>query len=101
MHVPQQVNKLEVLPDKQFLAAAGNPQVRLFEINSNNPNPVRLCVRLCARLVSFRLRPRRRSKFWFDVLCMCVSYVFVRVSGRALSGGLAPTTNDAFKGDEF
>jgi hypothetical protein len=35
------VNKLEILPDKQYLAAAGNPHVRLFEINTNNPNPVR------------------------------------------------------------
>lgn len=35
------MNKLEILPDKQYLAAAGNPHVRLFEINTNNPNPVR------------------------------------------------------------
>lgn len=35
-----QVNKLEILPDKQYLAAAGNPHIRLYEINSNNPNPV-------------------------------------------------------------
>eukprot|EP00744_Colponema_vietnamica_P007153 GILI01010327.1.p1 GENE.GILI01010327.1~~GILI01010327.1.p1 ORF type:complete len:307 (-),score=43.26 GILI01010327.1:56-976(-) len=35
-----QVNRLEITPDKQFLAAAGNPHIRLFEINSNNPNPV-------------------------------------------------------------
>ncbi|KAG5176558.1 WD40 repeat-containing protein [Tribonema minus] len=35
-----QVNCLRITPDKQFLAAAGNPHVRLFEIASQNPNPV-------------------------------------------------------------
>ena len=35
-----QVNKLEITADKQLLAAAGNPQIRLFEVNSNNPQPV-------------------------------------------------------------
>ena len=35
-----QVNKLEITTDKQLLAAAGNPQIRLFEVNSNNPQPV-------------------------------------------------------------
>eukprot|EP00898_Chlorokybus_atmophyticus_P001747 jgi/Chlat1/2573/Chrsp175S00149 len=35
-----QVNKLEISPDKHFLAAAGNPHIRLFEVNSNNPQPV-------------------------------------------------------------
>lgn len=33
---PPQVNCLKITPDKQFLAAAGNPHVRLFEINSQN-----------------------------------------------------------------
>ena len=31
-----QVNCLKITPDKQILAAAGNPHVRLFEINSQN-----------------------------------------------------------------
>jgi len=31
---------LEITSDKQYIAAAGNPNVRLFEINGNNPNPV-------------------------------------------------------------
>eukprot|EP01104_Vermistella_antarctica_P013017 TRINITY_DN3870_c0_g1_i1.p1 TRINITY_DN3870_c0_g1~~TRINITY_DN3870_c0_g1_i1.p1 ORF type:complete len:307 (+),score=48.34 TRINITY_DN3870_c0_g1_i1:210-1130(+) len=31
-----QVNKLEITPDKQYIAAAGNPHVRLFEVNTNN-----------------------------------------------------------------
>jgi G protein beta subunit-like protein len=38
-----QVNCLEITPDKQFLAAAGNPAVRLFEINSANHNPLLAC----------------------------------------------------------
>ena len=36
----QQVNKLEITPDKQYLAAAGNPHIRLFEVTTNNPQPV-------------------------------------------------------------
>ena len=35
-----QVNKLEITADKQYLAAVGNPHVRLYEVNSNNPQPV-------------------------------------------------------------
>jgi len=31
-----QVNCLEITPDKQFLAAGGNPHIRLFEINNNS-----------------------------------------------------------------
>jgi G protein beta subunit-like protein len=34
------VNRLDITPDKQFIVAAGNPHVRLFDVNSNNPNPV-------------------------------------------------------------
>lgn len=30
------MNCLKITPDKQFLAAAGNPKVRLFEINGQN-----------------------------------------------------------------
>mmetsp|Transcript_16050 Transcript_16050/g.21210 ORF Transcript_16050/g.21210 Transcript_16050/m.21210 type:complete len:277 (+) Transcript_16050:103-933(+) len=37
--VDSQVNCLRITPDKHFLAAAGNPLIRLFEINSSNPNP--------------------------------------------------------------
>jgi len=39
-HPDSQINRLEITPDKQFLAAAGNPHVRLFEVNTNNPSPV-------------------------------------------------------------
>ena len=36
-----QVNCLEITPDKQFLAAGGNPQVRLYDINNTTmENPV-------------------------------------------------------------
>ncbi|CAI0377237.1 unnamed protein product [Linum tenue] len=35
-----QVNRLEITPDKRYLAAAGNPQIRLYDVNSNNPQPV-------------------------------------------------------------
>mmetsp|Transcript_14953 Transcript_14953/g.22060 ORF Transcript_14953/g.22060 Transcript_14953/m.22060 type:complete len:310 (-) Transcript_14953:54-983(-) len=38
-----QVNCLEITPDKQFLAAGGNPHIRLFEINNSNHNPVLSC----------------------------------------------------------
>ena len=36
----QQVNRLEITPDKRFLAAAGNSHIRLFDVNSNSPQPV-------------------------------------------------------------
>lgn len=39
-YADSQVNKLEITPDKQYLAAAGNPHIRLFEVNTNNPQPV-------------------------------------------------------------
>lgn len=38
--VVAQVNCLKITPDKQYLAAAGNPHVRLFEINSQNSSAV-------------------------------------------------------------
>lgn len=38
-HADSQVNKLEITADKQILAAAGNPQIRLFEVNTSNPQP--------------------------------------------------------------
>lgn len=45
--VLQQVNRLEVTPDKQYLAAAGNPHIRLYDVNSNHPQPVcSSCLRL-------------------------------------------------------
>lgn len=39
-YADSQVNKLEITADKTLVAAAGNPHIRLFEVNSNNPQPV-------------------------------------------------------------
>jgi len=39
-HPDSQVNKLCISPDKRFLAAGGHQHVKLFDINSLNPNPV-------------------------------------------------------------
>jgi len=39
-YTDSQVNRLEITPDKQYIAAAGNPHVRFFEIHTNNQNPV-------------------------------------------------------------
>ena len=38
-----QVNKLEITTDKRLLAAAGNPDIRIFDVNSNNAQPVHSC----------------------------------------------------------
>eukprot|EP01094_Clydonella_sp_ATCC50884_P014112 TRINITY_DN2447_c0_g1_i1.p1 TRINITY_DN2447_c0_g1~~TRINITY_DN2447_c0_g1_i1.p1 ORF type:complete len:334 (-),score=84.66 TRINITY_DN2447_c0_g1_i1:162-1085(-) len=35
-----QVNKLHITPSKEFVAAAGNPYIRFFEANTNNPSPI-------------------------------------------------------------
>jgi len=35
-----QVNALRITPDKQYIAAAGNPHVRLYEVATNNPSPI-------------------------------------------------------------
>jgi WD40 repeat protein len=42
----QQVNRLEVTPSKEYIAAAGNPFIRFFEANTNNPSPV-CCLDCC------------------------------------------------------
>ncbi|RUS24852.1 WD repeat-containing protein wat1 [Jimgerdemannia flammicorona] len=39
-HPDSQVNRLCISPDKRYLAAAGNHHVRLYDINSTNPNPI-------------------------------------------------------------
>ena len=37
----QQVNAIEISPTKQFVVAAGNPQVRLYDVNTTtDANPV-------------------------------------------------------------
>jgi len=35
-----QINRLAITPNKQFLAAAGNPDIKMFELGNNNPQPV-------------------------------------------------------------
>lgn len=35
-----QVNKIEISTDKVYLAAGGNPHIRLFDIASGNTQPV-------------------------------------------------------------
>jgi G protein beta subunit-like protein len=43
-YADSQVNCLEITTDKQYLAAGGNPHIRLFEINNpSNQNPI-LCL---------------------------------------------------------
>lgn len=39
-YADSQVNKLEITSDKSLLAAAGNPHIRIFDVQSNNPQPV-------------------------------------------------------------
>lgn len=39
-----QVNCLEITPDKNYLAAGGNPHIRLFEINNNSNSNAILCL---------------------------------------------------------
>ena len=38
-HNDSHVNKLEISQDKRWLAAAGNPSVRVYDIQSNTNNP--------------------------------------------------------------
>lgn len=40
MNLIGQVNKLEITADKQLLAAAGNPSVKIYEVNSSNAQQV-------------------------------------------------------------
>lgn len=39
-HQDSQVNAMEITPDRQLLAAAGYQHIRMYDINSSNPNPV-------------------------------------------------------------
>jgi len=39
-HNTTQVNKLEITADKTQIAAAGNSQIRVYDVNSNDPQPV-------------------------------------------------------------
>ena len=35
-----QINKIVISPDKRFIVAAGNPQVRLYDVQSNSANSI-------------------------------------------------------------
>ncbi|XP_037767207.1 target of rapamycin complex subunit LST8 isoform X2 [Chelonia mydas] len=39
-HQDSQVNALEITPDRSMIAAAGYQHIRMYDLNSNNPNPV-------------------------------------------------------------
>ncbi|XP_064607066.1 target of rapamycin complex subunit lst8-like [Liolophura sinensis] len=39
-HPDSQVNALDITPDKQLIAAAGYQRIRMYDLNSNNPNAV-------------------------------------------------------------
>lgn len=39
-YAESQVNKLEITADKTRIAAAGNPQIRVYDVNSSDPNPL-------------------------------------------------------------
>jgi G protein beta subunit-like protein len=39
-HPDKQVNSLAISPDKQFIAAAGNPQIKLYDVNSKGTEPI-------------------------------------------------------------
>ncbi|XP_025409211.1 target of rapamycin complex subunit lst8 [Sipha flava] len=39
-HLDSQVNALEITPDRQLLAAAGFQHIRMYDLNSSNPNPI-------------------------------------------------------------
>ena len=36
----QQVNALDITPDKYLIAAAGYQHIRMYDLVSNNPNPI-------------------------------------------------------------
>ncbi|KAI8902437.1 WD40-repeat-containing domain protein [Globomyces pollinis-pini] len=40
IQVPDSVNQLAISPDKRILAAAGNPLIRMYDVQSTNSNPV-------------------------------------------------------------
>jgi len=53
----QQVNKMEITQDKQYIAAAGNPHVRFYEVNNNNANPVNENEKMIFFFISKRRSP--------------------------------------------
>lgn len=39
-HPERQVNALVISPDKQFIAAGGNPAIKLYDVNSKTAEPL-------------------------------------------------------------
>uniref|UniRef100_A0A452VBJ8 Target of rapamycin complex subunit LST8 n=1 Tax=Ursus maritimus TaxID=29073 RepID=A0A452VBJ8_URSMA len=39
-HQDSQVNALEITPDRSMIAAAGYQHIRMYDLSSNNPNPI-------------------------------------------------------------
>ncbi|CAH1794585.1 unnamed protein product, partial [Owenia fusiformis] len=39
-HPDSQVNALDITPDRQLISAAGYQHIRMYDLNSNNPNPL-------------------------------------------------------------
>ncbi|XP_078428709.1 target of rapamycin complex subunit LST8-like isoform X2 [Wolffia australiana] len=39
-HLESNINRLEISPDRQYLAVAGNPHIRLFDVNSSRADPL-------------------------------------------------------------
>mmetsp|Transcript_4924 Transcript_4924/g.8757 ORF Transcript_4924/g.8757 Transcript_4924/m.8757 type:complete len:315 (-) Transcript_4924:65-1009(-) len=35
-----QINRIEITADKRLIATAGNPHIRVYDVNSNNPQPL-------------------------------------------------------------
>ena len=87
-HQDSQVNKLEISPDKQILAAAGNPTIKIFEVNASNPSPILTHEGHQGNVTAFGAfysektcplyrphRPSRRVRRWNateDILRLCV-----------------------------
>lgn len=42
-HADSQVNDLDITPNKYIIAAAGYQHIRMYDLNSNNPNPIIHC----------------------------------------------------------
>jgi len=63
-HPGSQVNKLEITPDKHFLAAGGNPEIRLYEIsNEEHQQPVLTLVGHTSSITSFGFQRDGRYLF--------------------------------------
>ena len=62
----KQVNRLAISPDKRSVAVAGNPNVKVFDIPSQKPEPVRTAVCPCHSVFV----PTPFSVFWHCVYAL-------------------------------